>query len=212
MAFSASGLVRTNHCFETSGSTTALAALAFAGVDGVVFDAFEEAERIEIGDDALAGFVAIEADVGAAVRGDFCVASDDFYERELVALAGFEIVRIVRGSDFNDAGAEFGVGHFVENDGDFAVHQRKAHGFAVEIEIALVARIDGDGCVAEHGFGARGGDGEEAVSSRDRIVDVPEAAGHFLVNAFEIRDGGVAAGAPVDHVLAAIDETAFVEA
>jgi len=40
---------------------------------------------------------------------------------------------------------------------------------------------------------------------------VPEAAFHFLVNTFEVGDGRVTAGAPVDHVLAAINEAAFVE-
>ncbi len=59
-----------------------LAALAFAGVDGVVFDAFEQAERIEIGHDFLAGFVTIEAGVGAAVRVTFRIASDHFDVRK----------------------------------------------------------------------------------------------------------------------------------
>ncbi len=46
----------------------------------------------------------------------------------------------------------------------------------------------------------------------DRIADVPEVAGGFLVHGFEIGDGGLAVRAPVDHVLAAIDEALFVEA
>ena len=32
---------------------------------------------------------------------------------QVVALAGFEVVGVVRGRDFDDAGAEFGVGHVV---------------------------------------------------------------------------------------------------
>ena len=98
-----------------------------------------------------------------------------------MAFAGFEIVGIVRGGDFDDAGAEFGVGDFVEDDGDFAIHQRKVHGLAVEIVVALVLGVDGDGGVAEHGFGAGGGDGEElAGHANDRVADVPEAALGFL--------------------------------
>ena len=153
------------------------AALAFAGIDGVVFDLFEQAERFEIGYDLLAGFVAIEPGVLAAIRGDLCVAADDFDERERVAFAGFEIVGIVRGGDFNDAGAEFGVGHFVENDGDLAIHQRQRDGLAVKIQIAFVARIDGDGGVSEHGFRTRGGNGEEAVGAGDGVADMPEVPG-----------------------------------
>ena len=82
----------------------------------------------------------------------------------------------------------------------------------MQIEIAFVARVDGDGGIAQHGFGARGGDDQIAVRADDRIADVPEVAGGFLVHGFEIGDGGLAARAPVDHVLAAIDQAFFVEA
>ena len=49
--------------------------------------------------------------------------------------------------------------------------QRQAELFAVEMEVALVLGMDGDGGVAEHGLGAGGGDGQElagffAASSR----------------------------------------------
>ena len=46
----------------------------------------------------------------------------------------------------------------------------------------------------------------------DAIADVPEMAFDGLVNGFEIGDGGLAARAPVDHVLAAIDQALFPEA
>ena len=61
-------------------------------------------------------------------------------QRKVVALAGFEIVGIVRGRDLDDAGAEFGIGEVVEDDGDLAVHQRQRDGFAVQIEVARVVR------------------------------------------------------------------------
>jgi hypothetical protein len=40
-----------------------LAALAFAGVDGVVLYALEETEFVEIRDNPLTGFVSIETDL-----------------------------------------------------------------------------------------------------------------------------------------------------
>ena len=130
-----------------------------------------------------------------------------------MALAGFEIVEVVRGGDFDDAGAEFGVGQIVEDDGDLAIHERELDGLAVEVEIARVLGVDGDGGIAEHGFGARGGDGEVAAGHAvDGVADVPEVAGDIGVGDFEIAERGVAMGAPVDHVLAAVDEAFFVEA
>ncbi len=41
--------------------------------------------------------------------------------RKVVALAGFEIVRIVSRGDFHDAGAELRVGDIVQNDRNFAI-------------------------------------------------------------------------------------------
>ncbi len=103
-----------------------LAAGAFAEAYDVVLGAREKALLFEIFYYAFAGFVAVEACVGAAGRGDFGVFADHLDQREVVAFAGFEIVEIVRGSYFYDAGAEFGIGHVVEDYGDFAIHERKA--------------------------------------------------------------------------------------
>ncbi len=73
--------------------------------------------------------------------------------------------------------------------------------------------IDGDGGIAQHGLGTRGGDHDEAAGqSIDGIADVPEVAVDFGVGDFEIGERGVAARAPVDHVLAAVDEALFVKA
>ena len=72
--------------------------------------------------------------------------------------------------------------------------------------------MHGYGGIAEHGFGARGRYGDGFASPGDRIADVPEVAFTGLMHGFEVGDGGLAARAPVDHVLAAIDQALFVEA
>ncbi len=140
-------------------------------------------------------------------------------QREIVAPACFEIVEIVRGGDLHYAGAEFGIGHVVQDYGDFAIHKRKRHLGVVQVEVALVAGVDGYGGIAQHGFGAGGRGyqepiGQEAIGTvlDYGITDVPEVAGGFLVHGFEIGDGGLAVRAPVDHVLAAVEEAFFVEA
>jgi len=79
--------------------------------------------------------------------------------------------------------------------------------------VALVAGVDGDGGVAEHGFGAGGGDGKElAGGADDGVADFPDFADAFVMDDFEVADGGEAAGAPIDHVAAAVDEAVAVEA
>ncbi len=105
----------------------------------------------------------------------------------------------------------------IEDDGNLAIHQRQAQLFAVEMQVALVLGMNGDGRVAEHGFGARGGNGDElaglfAAVAEDGIADLPEMALLLVVDDFKIADGGLAARAPVDDVGAAIDEALMVEA
>ena len=213
MAFSASGLVLTNHWVEMSGSTSGFAAIALAESELVVLDFDEGADLFEVGDDGFAGVEAIDAGVGAGSGGHHGVFVDDLDFGQIVALAGFEIVEVVRGGDFDHAGAEFGVGQIVEDDGDLAIHQRKLDGLAVEVQVARIFGVDGDGGIAEHGFGARSGDGEVAAGHPvDGVADMPEVSGDFDVGDLEIGERGMAMGAPVDHVLAAVDEALFVEA
>ena len=116
----------------------------------------------------------------------------------MVALGQREVVGIVRGRDLDGAGAEVAADPGVDNDGNLAIHQRQAQLFAVEMEVALVLGMNGHGGVAEHGFGARGGNGDElaglfAAVAEDRIADLPEMAFLLLVDDFEVADGGLAA-------------------
>ena len=167
MAFSASGFILTNHCVEISGSTTVLQRWHLPRLRACRPRLCRAAPIFsQIGDHALAGFEAIEAGVGSGGGGHLGVFVDDLDLGQVVALAGLEIVGVVRGRDLDDAGAEFGVGQIVEDDRDLAIHQRELDGLAVQVEIAGVLGIDGDGGVAEHGFGAGGGDDEVAVRCR----------------------------------------------
>ena len=87
----------------------------------------------------------------------------------------------------------------------------------MQMEVALVLGMNRHGHVAEHGFGAGGGDGEKlarvlAVCAENRVTNLPEVALLLLVDHFEVADGGLAARAPVDDVSAAIDEALTVKA
>jgi hypothetical protein len=91
-----------------------------ADVVGVVFDAGEEALRFEIGDDALAGDVAVEALVDAAFGVDVGGLVHDVDVGQVVALAEGEVVGVVGGGDLDGAGAEVAADPGVEDDGDLA--------------------------------------------------------------------------------------------
>ncbi len=174
----------------------------------------EEALGFEVFENFFARSVAVETCVdgtgfGVHMRG--LVHHGD--GGQVVTLADCEVVRVVRGGDFDGSGAEIGLDPVVGDDGDFAVRQRQLQHFADEVRVALVERIHGHGDVAEHSLRAGGGDGEEfAGRADDRVANFPELAQLFFVGDFEVGDGGLAARAPVDDVGAAIDEAIFVEA
>jgi hypothetical protein len=153
------------------------AAVALSDGKDVGLDLDEDAGGFEIGDDAAASLEAVEAGIGPGLRGHERILADDFDPGEVVALAALEVVGVVRGCDFDDAGAELRVGQFVEHDGDLAVHQRENYAGAAQVGVPLVGRIDGDGGVAEHRFGTSGRHCEEAIGvSGDGVLDVPEIA------------------------------------
>jgi len=129
-----------------------------------------------------------------------------------MALADLEIVRVVRGRDFDDAGAEFAVDVSIRDDRNFTIHQREHHGLADEALVALVIRMDRDRRIAEHRFRPRGRHDEKFFGASDRIAEMPELPRPLDVNDFEIADRGLAARAPIDHVRTAIEQPFVVEA
>ncbi len=139
------------------------AAVALAEAELVGLDLDQRADLFQIGHHAVARFEAVQPGVGAGRRGHARVVVDHLDLGQVVALAGFEIVEVVGGRDFDHAGAELGVGQVVEDDRDFAIHQRQLHGLAVQVEIARVLGVDRDGGIAQHGLGTRGGDRQVAA-------------------------------------------------
>ncbi len=165
----------------------------------------------------LAGHIAVEAGVGAAFGVDVGGRVHHVDGGQMVALAEGKVVGIVGGGDLDGACAEVAAYPLVEDDGDLAAHQWQAEPLAVEMQVALVFRVNGNGCVAEHGFGAGGGDGEKltgflVAGVEDRVADLPKMALVLVEDHFEVADGGLAAGAPVHDVCAAIDESLLVKA
>ncbi len=94
----------------------------------------------------------------------------------------------------------------------FTSGKRHADFFADERGVAFVGGVYGYGGVAEHGLGAGGGDGDVAGSVGEGVADVVELAEAFFVLDFEVGDGGLDAGVPVDDVGSAVDEALLVEA
>jgi hypothetical protein len=133
-----------------------LAAVAVAHAVGVVLDFAQEALLFEIGDDLLARHIAVEAGIRAAVGIDVARIVHDVDRGQMMALADGEVVGVVRGSNFYRAGAEVAADPLVENNGNFAADERQAEFLAVQVQIALVFRMNGNRRIAQQCFRPRG--------------------------------------------------------
>ncbi len=135
-----------------------------------------------------------------------------------MALADLEVVEVVRRRDLHRARAFLGVGIFVGDNGDAAADERQDHVRADALGVALVVWMHGDGGVAKHGLGPRGGDddvgrrilGIEAAAF-ERIAQMPEMAFDLDLVDLEVGDRGQELRVPIDEALVLIDEAGAIE-
>ena len=84
---------------------------------------------------------------------------DDIDRGQVVPLGALKVVGVVRGRDFDGARAKGHVAHVVGDDEERALGEEGVEGASAdEVRVPRVARMDGDGHVAEHGLRASGGD------------------------------------------------------
>ena len=93
------------------------------------------------------------------------VVVEDVDESEVMPCTDSVIVGVVRGGDLHGTGTELHVDGFrVGDDGHLAAGDEGVDGeLAVQVLVARVVRVDGDGSVSEHGFRTGGGNDDLLV-------------------------------------------------
>ena len=188
------------------GLDVGLAAVASPDVVAVGLDPDQVAALLEIPDDVLPRLVAVLPLVDAAVFVDHGAAVHDLDDLELVALGHGEVRRVAGRGDLHGAGTEIHRHVVVGDDGDLLVDERQDHHLADDVLVARVVGVHGHGRIPQHRLGSGRGHADLALAVGVRVADVPEVARLLLELHLEIRDGRVAAGAPVDDVIALVDE------
>ena len=190
-----------------------MAAVAFAHVVLVVADVVEKVQLLELLDHGLAGHGPVHAAVllrRVVVDATGLVHDGDGFQA--VFAPELEVVHVVGRGHLEAARAEFALDVGVGDDGNAPADQGQDDVLADEFLVALVLGMHGHGRVAEHGLGPGGGHGHEGVGALHRIADMVELANVGGVFDFQVGQGGVAARAPVDDVVAPVDEAFLVEA
>ncbi len=150
IAFAASGLVRTNHCVEISGSTTVLQRSHLPHRQRVRLHLFKQPQLLQILHHALPRFHAVEPGISARRGGHLAVLVDHFDARQVVPLARLEIVRIVRRRHLHRARAELRIRQIVQNHRDRPVHQRQIHGPPVQMRVPRILGVHRHRRIAQH--------------------------------------------------------------
>ncbi len=128
-----------------------------------------------------------------------------------MALGNFEVIRIVSGRDFDDAGAKFDIDIVIGDNCQFAIEYRQYCCLPDVFLIAFVVGIDGQRGIAEHRFGARGRGDHIDVLAFELVLDVVKLGDPALMFDLVIRQRSLAPRAPVDYVLALVDQVLLVE-
>ena len=206
-----------------------LRAVAVHQRDRAVLDLLEVAERLHVLDDPLASRKHRQPGVLPAVLVERAVRVQDVDDADLlVALIARIVVGIMSRRDLHATRPQcFVREQSIGNDRDDSPGQRNANMLADEMRVPLVGRMHADGGVAEHRFGAGGGEGnalagfvvawlsraerfgllDTGESSYDhRIIKRPKMPRDVLVEDFVIGDCRLQVRVPIDQPLASIDQ------
>ena len=178
----------------------------------MVLDALQQTAGFQVIHNPLAGLEPIQAAIGL---GRLLIQARVFIQhinqRQAVPLADLVIVEVVRRRDLDATGSEFLVDVVIRDDRDGAAGQRQFQFETDQVRVTLVARIDRDRGIAQQCFRTRGGDHHVTFAVGARITDVPELSVFLFRHDFEVGQGGVQHGVPVDQAFAAVDQLVVVE-
>ena len=143
--------------------------------------------------------------------GHMTVVGEATHHRQVVTTTHLKVVGVVGGGDLHHTGTLGHIRVLVAHDGNFLIQQGQDDVAAVEVLVALVLGVDGHGGIAQHGLGTGGGQLQLLTGLLDGVQQVPEVTVLLLVFHLGVGDGGFAGGTPVDHTVAAVDETLLVQ-
>ena len=179
----------------------------------VVVDFLDQTQRLEIGHNLLARLKAIHALISRRNRVvQRTIGVQDVDHFQIVALADFKVIEVVRRGDLDRTRARLRVSIVVANDRDHTTDERQFDVLANQILITLIRRINRNTRIAQHGLRPRGGHNDKAAGfARDGIAEVPEIAVDFLLLDFEVGNRGLELGVPVHQALVFVDQAFAVE-
>ena len=116
----------------------------------------------------------------------------------------------MRRRDFDNASTKSAVNIGISHNRNGAVAEGQLHGFADEVAVTLIVRVNRHCCIAQHSLRPRSRQFDK-TAVRTRVAQVIHPAGHFLVFYLVIGKRGSAGRTPVHQILTFIEQVALVE-
>ena len=114
-----------------------------------------------------------------------------------VTLPNREVIGVMSWCDLDAASAELLLHVIVGNDRDLTTRKRQIQGLTNQMGVALIAGVHRHRRVAEHGFWARCGHFEMALTTAERIAEMPEITIHFLHLHLQVTHRGTRSRTPI---------------
>ena len=126
--------------------------------------------------------------------------------------ADFKVIEIMRRGDFYNACAELAIHIIIGHNGNLPVQKRQKYLLANQVAVPLVFRMHCNSGVTQHGFGACCCHHHKTAGLPGyRIANMPEMPFLILMLNFYIRQCGVAARAPVNQTVVAVNQAILVQ-
>ena len=140
--------------------------------------------------------------------GIFIHAAQDF---KIVTGTHLEVVRVVCRRNLHRTGSLLRIRILICNHRNLPVQNRQVYVLAHQVLISLIAWMNRNGNIAEHGFRTRCGHDNSFSAIHSRVAEIPILSVFVLVLYLCIRQGRLAARAPVNQAVSAINPAFVVQ-
>ena len=159
----------------------------------------------------FSGFVAVHSLIFSAVFVDSGIVVQHINFRQVMAFAHFKVIGVMGRGNLYAASSEFLIHIMVSHHRNLTSHQRKNQGFAYNILIPFILRIDCHCSVSQQRFRPCSGDFHESSRfSLYRIINMPEKAVLFLMLHFRVRNRSLAHRTPIYNPGALVNQALFI--
>ena len=134
----------------------------------------------------LSGSKQIFGGSSIAFSGHMTVIGENPYDRQMMPLADFEIVRIMCRRNFDNTGAFFHISMIIAYDRNLLIDQRQNHMTSMQMHIPRISGIHRYSSIAKHGFRPCRCQFKHFTGFLYRIQNMPEMTVFFNIFNFRI--------------------------